>query len=228
MGRGKHGLFNGLAALPWQAGIGIGVLGYLLIGHGVPLLLARRSGVLAQAFAVQSNLTGMLAFAFLAMCVLASLISWLRRRHRRRLLDTRIGLDSVARLGWREFELLVGEAFRREGHAVEETGLGGADGGIDLILRRGGKRILVQCKHWRRERVPVNVVREMYGLLAHHQADAVRIAALGGFTRDAARFASGKPIDLIDGRALLEMIRKVQVGTGAAPAAKSHCWRSGA
>src|SRR5690606_581049 len=76
--------------------------------------------------------------------------------------------------------------------------------------RKGGQRTLVQCKQWRRRQVPVNVVREMYGLLAHHGAHAVCIAALGGFTRDAARFAAGKPIDLIDGETLFAMIRSVQ------------------
>jgi restriction system protein len=65
-------------------------------------------------------------------------------------------------------------------------------------------------QQWRREKVPVNVVREMYGLLAHHGADEVRIAALGGFTPDAARFAEGKPMELIDGPSLLTMIRRVQ------------------
>jgi restriction system protein len=91
---------------------------------------------------------------------MASFVSFLGERRRRRRLETRTGLDSIAALGWRDFERLVGEAFRRQGYAVEETGLGGADGGIDLILRRDGKRSLVQCKRWRREKVPVNVVRE--------------------------------------------------------------------
>ncbi len=50
----------------------------------------------------------------------------------------------------------------------------------------------------------------MYGLLAHHGAHAVRIATVGGFTKDAARFADGKPIGLIDGAILLAMIRDVQ------------------
>jgi restriction system protein len=113
----------------------------------------------------------------------------------------------------------VGEAYRRRGYAVEETGLGGADGGIDLILHHDGERTLVQCKQWRRDKVPVNVVREMFGLMAHHQADAVRIAALGGFTADAAHFVEGKPIQLIDGETLLEMIRAVQVA-GVAPSDK--------
>ena len=56
--------------------------------------------------------------------------------------------------------------------------------------------------------MPVNVVREMYGLMAHHRADEVRIAALGGFTPDAERFAEGKRIALIGGPALLAMIEE--------------------
>ena len=105
---------------------------------------------------------------------------------------------------------VVGEAFRRQGYRIEETGLGGADGGIDLRLSKNGKITLVQCKQWRSQRVDVKVVREMYGLLAHHGANAVKIVAVGDFTPDARRFAQGKPIELIHGEALLAMIRGVQ------------------
>ncbi len=35
-------------------------------------------------------------------------------------------------MSWREFEMLVGEAFRLGGYTVSETGGGGADGGVDL------------------------------------------------------------------------------------------------
>jgi restriction system protein len=38
---------------------------------------------------------------------------------------------------WREFEALVGEYFRLRGFAVTETGGGGADGGVDLMLTKG-------------------------------------------------------------------------------------------
>jgi len=68
--------------------------------------------------------------------------------------------------------------------------------------------------------VPVNVVREMYGLLAHHGAHAVQIATAGEFTRDAARFAADKLITLIDGPTLLAMIHSVQ-GTPVASAPPS-------
>lgn len=214
MGRGSKGLLDELTVLPWPVGLVVGVIGFLLIRRGVPAWLSGQDGPFAQAFA-QTNPLAPLAWLVLAACAMASLLSLLGARRKRHLLDTRTGLDSIAAIGWREFEQLVGEAYRRQGYAVEETGLGGADGGIDLVLRRNGKRILVQCKQWKRQKVPVNVVREMYGLLAHHGADEVRIATLGGFTPDAARFAQGKPITLIEGETLLFMIRAVQAGEAA-------------
>ena len=113
-------------------------------------------------------------------------------------------------MNWRDFERLVGEAFHRRGYAVEETGLGGADGGIDLILRKDGRTELVQCKQWRSRQVKASVVREMWGLVSHHKADAVKIVCVGDFTRDAKEFAEGKAIELITGERLLEMIREVQ------------------
>ncbi len=208
MGRGKRNLIDVLAGLPWPVGLVVGALGYLTLAHGVPMWFARQGGPLAQAFAGASNPFSLLGWLVFGMCAIGALASFFNTRRTRQLLDTRTGLESIAALGWRDFERLVGEAFRRRGYSVEETGLGGADGGIDLILRRDGRRILVQCKQWRRERVPINVVREMYGLMAHHRADEVRIAALGGFTPDAERFAEGKRIELIDGSTLLAMIEE--------------------
>ncbi|MEC5197089.1 hypothetical protein GGR75_003647 [Xanthomonas campestris] len=57
----------------------------------------------------------------------------------------------------------------------------------------------------------------MFGLLAHHQAHAVKIVCIGSYTKDAERFAQGKPIELIGGEKLLEMIRTVQQQATAQP-----------
>lgn len=205
MGRRKGGLIDALAALPWPASVIFGLGGFLAVRFGLPAMLGGNPFAAALI-----PMTALMSWFVLVAGLLGAALSWIGQRHRRRLLDAQHGLDSIAALGWRHFEQLVGEAFRRQGYAVEETGLGGADGGIDLILRKDGRRVLVQCKQWRRRQVPVNVVREMYGLLAHHNADAVKIACIGTFTRDAARFAQGKPIELIGGEELMRMIREVQ------------------
>lgn len=206
MGRAKGNLIENLATLPWPAGVVFGVGTFFAIRTLLPMLVkGNLFAPIVAAFYVP------MSWLMLVVGLIGAATSWVGQQHRRKLLDAQRGLDSVAALGWRHFEQLVGEAFRRQGYAVEETGLGGADGGIDLILRKNGRRALVQCKQWRRRQIPVNVVREMYGLLAHHGADEVKIACSGTYTRDAANFTKGKPIELIGGEELLRMVREVQI-----------------
>jgi restriction system protein len=212
MARRKESGFEAVASLPWQAGIVLGLIGYVLIQYGPVWFLGSSTNPVFAAFAkvAAKGVYQPIAWVVLALCWFAAFISYRRNRHRRRLLDTRTDLESLAANGWRNFELLVGEAFRRQGYSVEESGLGGPDGGIDLILRKDGRRLLVQCKQWKHRQVGVSTVREMYGLLAHHQAHAVKIVSIGNYTVDARRFAQGKPIELVSGEELLRMIRAVQ------------------
>jgi restriction system protein len=106
---------------------------------------------------------------------------------------------------------------------VEEQLGGGADGGIDLTIRKGGATWLVQCKQWKVQAVSVKVVREMFGLVNHHQANGAIVITTGNFTHDAHAFAEGKTLELIDGPALLQLVKGVQanqtpVAASAAPA----------
>lgn len=216
MGRRKKGSgFDTLVAMPWPAGVIAGIAGFIAVRYGIVWWMSHQGGMLA---ARQSGpMFAPLAWMLLGICWMAALFSWLDARRKRRFLDTRTTLESLAAGGWRQFEQLVGEAFRRQGYSVEETGLGGSDGGIDLILRKDGRRTLVQCKQWKRKQVGVNVVREMAGLLAHHQADSMKIVCVGSFTKDAKAFSLGKPIELIDGNRLLEMIQAAQSHCGVSP-----------
>ncbi len=84
--------------------------------------------------------------------------------------DTTPVQDVLATVSWREFEMLVGQFFREKGYKVSETA-DGADGGIDLRLTASDfKTYLVQCKHWKASKVPVSVVRELYGVMVAEQA----------------------------------------------------------
>ena len=104
----------------------------------------------------------------------------------------------------------MGEAFRREGYRVVENTKAGADGGVDIRLRKDGRLVLVQCKNWNSNRVGVSVVREMCGVMMDQRAAGVVIVCSGGFTRDAWGFAKGKPVRLVGGRALMGMIARVK------------------
>jgi len=58
--------------------------------------------------------------------------------------------------------------------------------------------------------VGVREVRELYGALHDRGASAAKLVATTSFTPDAVAFAKGKPIELVDSKALLHLIRGVQ------------------
>ena len=212
MARKRESGLDTIAALPWPIGIALGLIGFWTVRYGAGWWLSSRGGELGAALGQQLNDGSLapLAWIVLAICWIAAGVSFLRGRRRAQLLETQTGVASIAALSWREFEQLVGEAFRRQGYLVEETGQGGADGGVDLILRKDGRTTLMQCKQWRQRHVPVTTVREMLGLLTHHGAHDIKIVCVGDYTPDARKFADGKAIELITGENLLTMVNAAQ------------------
>jgi restriction system protein len=136
----------------------------------------------------------------------AACASLMKRARSRALLDgaRRGATASIANLSRQDFERLVGEGFRHRGYSVTERGGAEADGGIDLALTRGSQRFLVQCKQWRAQSVSVSVVRELHEVMAAEGAVGGFVVSSGTFSVDAKRFASGRNIELIDGRGLGE------------------------
>ena len=212
MAKRKKGGFETIASMPWQMGIVLGLIVYIAIRHGIGWYLGATDSEVLSGLgkSATSGVSAPLAWALLIGCWLAAIASFVGHTRRRKLLDSQTGIESLRQINSRQFEQLSGEAFRRQGYAIEETGLGGADGGIDLILRKDGQTTLVQCKQWQNRQVGVKIVREMYGLLLHHQAAAVKIVALGDYTDDARQFARGKPIELIHGGKLIATVRSLQ------------------
>ena len=123
-------------------------------------------------------------------------------------------------MSWQEFELLVGEFFRRRGFTVSETGGGGADSGVDLVIAQGNDRYVVQCKQWRARQVGVSVVRELYGVMTAKGAVGGFVVTSGAFTDDAWRFAEGREIELVACDQLLAMVREQHSQRSPAKAAK--------
>lgn len=116
-------------------------------------------------------------------------------------------LTTLSAISWQEFEDRVGDAFARRGYDVRRIGNAGGDGGIDLELRRHGELHLVQCKHWRAYRVGVDVVRDLYGAMAASGAASGYLVTSGRFTKQAAAFAAGRNMTLIDGDALPALLQ---------------------
>ena len=211
MARRNPSFLDALARAPWPIGLIVGAA-VLIAAQVLPSVLTNLQNPYLAAIGRQlaSGALNPLFWVLTAMCWLAALLSLVGQKKRQKLLEAQSGLDTLRAMNWRELEQLVSEAYRRMGYQVQETGQGGADGGIDLVLRRDSQVTLVQCKHWRTQRVGAPVVREQFGLLTHHQAAAVVIVTTGDFTPEAKAFAQGKPIELIAGPELLALVQSVQ------------------
>lgn len=211
-----------VALMPWWIGVAIAVIGYLVLHRMAtpPQVMALQPGQLTGLMA-QTMITG-LAYAgqFIVPFVglVGAVMSFVRRRQRSALVTDVAqakGADALDGMSWREFEMLVGEAFRLQGYGVMEIGGGGADGGVDLVLKKGGEKFLVQCKQWKAYKVGVDVVRELYGVMAAKGATGGFVVTSGTFTSDATAFASGRNVKLIDGQRLFGLLKQARQSVSA-------------
>ena len=92
--------------------------------------------------------------------------------------------------GW-EFEEETARIFRLNGYRVKVTQKTG-DGGIDLLMYKDGKKIIVQCKHYAAP-VSVSVARELNGLKDDFRADELILVASSGVTKSCTDFIKNKP-----------------------------------
>lgn len=208
------------AKLPWWGSLALALFSYALFHWLTGLQTPPAKGLenlgealfpqLVKAFAM------LLQYVVPAIFGIAAVTAIVKRRSSAALLGEIARRGSSAALlemDWRDFERVVGEAFRQQGYVVAENDRGGADGGVDLVLTKGAERFLVQCKRWKATMVGVDVVRELYGVMAARGATGAFVVSTGKFSPDARAFAEGRNIELMDAKTLV-----AQHSVSAAPA----------
>jgi restriction system protein len=210
-------LFGLVAKLPWWVGVSLAIGSYAILHHiaGQQVNVTSAPGQLGATITANlwKSLANVFQYVLPIICLAAALGSALGRSKRRALVDgiaSNTAANALDGMTWREFELLVEEAFRLQGYQVVETGGGGKDGGVDLELRKERETYLVQSKQWKAYKVGVTVLRELFGVMAAKGAAGGFVVTSGRFTREATKFASGRNLKLIEGPALLSLIRQVQ------------------
>jgi restriction system protein len=220
----RQGLFDDLveigSKLPWRAAVlsaaVIFVVCHVIAIGTVPIAAAKTLADLGTVVQRQIAHQAATIFQYLLPIglLIGAMLSYIKQSRTNSLFSEAQARPKTAitSMNWREFERLVGEAFRRQGFTVTGFGGNGPDGGVDLGLAKNGERFLVQCKHWRKRQVGVTVVRELKGVMSVQGARGGFVVAGGEFSREARQFADSCAIKLIDGAALEELI-------GSSPAA---------
>ena len=121
---------------------------------------------------------------------------------------------NLAAIPWEDFEHLVAQLFEWEfaknGVEVKVT-RASRDRGVDAVLfdpdpLRGGKYVL-QAKRYTTT-VDVSAVRDLFGTVMNKGANRGILISTSSYGPDAYEFAKDKPISLVDGPNLIQMLQK--------------------
>lgn len=202
-------LFDVSRRLPWWAGVGVAVSFYFSVPFLLTHLIPTTDDPIFGAVFNGGEIFITVVFRYIVPVafVLGALASLVQNTLSSSLLSSTRGKsvtheDPFADISWRQFEKLTAAYFRERGYYVFET-QEGADGGVDLKMLKGSEVFLVQCKHWKARKVPVQMVRELFGVMVAKGAAGAFVVVSGEFTQDAKRFADGKRITLINGKQIL-------------------------
>lgn len=108
------------------------------------------------------------------------------------------GLDGHA------FERKVADLYIKYGYDAIVSKEGG-DGGIDIVLSKGGEKIAVQCKAHNKAVAPA-VARDLFGTMTSGGYKKGMIVSKNGFTKGVYEFVKDKNIELVDLDVLIQMV----------------------
>jgi restriction system protein len=121
---------------------------------------------------------------------------------------------NLAAMDWEDFEHLIRQVFElewaHEGAEVRVT-QASRDKGVDALIfdpdpLRGGK-FVIQAKRYTRV-VDVSAVRDLYGTVVNEGANRGILVTTSSYGPDAYEFAKGKPLTLLTGANLLQLLDK--------------------
>ncbi len=115
-------------------------------------------------------------------------------------------LDDLKRMHEKDFEYLVADLFSKMGYQTNVVG-GSRDGGIDVVAKKNGLEHYIQCKRYNGS-VGVSQVRDFLGAIVSKRTEGKSFFVTTGiFSLEAEKFAQDKPIELIDGQKLINMVK---------------------
>lgn len=191
----KKSLFAVLLRSPWWVSALIaavvGLLGFAL---------------LPDALRVGGALSG---FPFMVIACIAAWRQW-PLPSAARVDETRL---AVAAMAWPAFASLLEQAFRRDGYSVER----GQTAGVDFVLERKGRSMLVCARRWKSAHVGVEALRPLQAARDAAQAPDALYIGLGAVSDNAASFAAEHRIAVWQDNELAHALRGLALGAGKAP-----------
>ncbi|MGB2833224.1 MAG: restriction endonuclease [Methylotenera sp.] len=124
------------SSINWKISLGIAIISYFFFHYfaiqALPVATDLHSITNSLPKQLFITFSKFLQYIVPIIFIIGACVSSFKGKHRSKLLDKQSSIETIRDMSWQDFELLVGEAFRRKGFEVKENGGGGADGG-DLL-----------------------------------------------------------------------------------------------
>jgi len=134
---------------------------------------------------------------------------WFKKWLDKRWLEKHKYLVEWKKLDPKRFEQITAIIFEKLGYKTKVIG-GPKDRGIDIIAAKEGKRHFIQCK--RMDKVIPDDVRAFWGSIQKQiekgKGEGGVFVTTGSFTEESKEFVKDKPIELIDGLKLEELVKE--------------------
>jgi restriction endonuclease Mrr len=107
-----------------------------------------------------------------------------------------------------QFEREMGNLFHAMGYSVKHTPVT-ADGGVDLVLEKVGKRTVVQCKA-HNKKISIEVARQLVASMLDFKAQSGIIACFDGATKPVVSYVAEREITILGIKDIVEITRRLQ------------------
>ena len=167
------------------------------------MLISALLMLLARVFLPEAFRTvGMLSAV--PFCILGFIAAW-KQRDKPSPESVSLALNQLANMSWKQFSLIMEQAFVQQGFSVMPVNSGSAD----LQLEKSGQITLVSCKRWKAATLGVEVLRDLKALQISQEAAYAACISLSLPTGVALKFANANSVQLICQEELASLCLKV-------------------
>ena len=191
-----------LAQVPWWAYVTISASFYVFLNYLVPYLEFQGALFSETQVALGPVIAPVVALALLA----PASFSLLKYSRKKKLHELRDEIKSIQEVPWEEFKKMVAESYKRSGYMILENGPFATDPAVDLVMRKSANLYLVQCRYWQNRKLGIRELKKLQALLQEKHAMGAFILTTGIFSKEARLYALNKPITLVDGIELVELL----------------------
>ena len=195
-----------LAQIPWWVSVSLSVSFYLFFQYGIPFFENQDSLVNDAHVSLGPVFAPVIALAFLA----PTTFSFFKSNKQKKLHELREDISEIQELSWQELNDKVADAYRKAGYMIMDNDPYTANPSIDLVMRKSANLYLLQSRYWRNRKVSLREVKKLSAIMHEKQASGIFLLTTGVFTKNARRYAIGRPINLIDGIQLMELLSSIQ------------------